>query len=573
MKRTFLALILLTGASVAAYYGYQQWQARGPEILAEIPADTPYFFGALEPVDSSAWLSQWQPFQYQPGPEEQQRLGEALSELGAAGGLLYGLYSQYLELLQDPERFSQRLGLDPNRVGALYGVGLMPVLRQPLADAEAFTAILDEAERRGGIRHEPVRFRGEALRRYGFGPNLPKAALLVRITEDELVLTVDMPVERDALLPLALGLETPQDSLAQSGLAVHVQRQYGFEPVSVGFINHQAIVDGLVGAQDNRLGRQLSALDADGQELAALRSAGCRADLTAMAARWPLTAVGYTAFNPNAPEARMEMILAAAEAEQMNQPMRLRGHIPRALREGPDAPLFGWGLGLDMNALAPVIQTLWGDFTRQDFRCEFLVEAQQRMRAQNPAMIAMGTAMLAGIKGVSLAVQELDLDFSGPQPRPRNLRALLSLSAENPTTVLNRLQAVSPELAQVQIPSDGRAVAVPRLGQLSIPLQLAIRGEHLVLFTGEGLEPTLDALEAEAAEPNGLWWMAVDYGKLMPVMEGALKAGALDQGMSAQEAASLRAQLQQLSTLKLRLDGDLDTTERGWVFGLEFGEN
>src|SRR5699024_6536052 len=100
-------------------------------------------------------------------------LQELFGEVGAAGGLFLGLYGLYSELIQDPVTLPQRLGIVTDQIATVYGIGLVPVVRQPLQDAAAFRSALDEAELRGGVSHQLSEFQGEAVRRYDFGDDFP----------------------------------------------------------------------------------------------------------------------------------------------------------------------------------------------------------------------------------------------------------------------------------------------------------------------------------------------------------------------------------------------------------------
>lgn len=578
MKRVLFTLILVIGVAAAGYYGYRHFQAEqagsgAVGALAHVPADTPFFFGALEARDWSEWLQRMPGGAFTPPPAALAELRDKLSGAGAAGGLLYGLYSLYFDLLADPLTIPARTGVRLDDAGMLYGIGLVPVMRQGLADPAVFTAFLDEAEQRGNISHQAGEFRGVPLRRYPFGDD-SALELVVAVRDGVVIITLDTPVEREGVLALALELERPTSSLADTGLAHEVAERHGFDLATVGFINHRALVDGLIGNEGSRLARMLNALGANvEQQLAPLRTPGCRRDLQAIAERWPMTALGYTELKPQAGSATMEMVVVASDESQMQELLQLQGHIPPALRQGQAAPLAATAFGLDVDALAPSVQSLWQRFTSADYQCEFLVAAQQELRQQNPAMLALGTAMLSGIRGVAVAVYDLQVGADGPQLD--TLRAVLTLSAEDPAAVLSRVQALNPNLAALRIPADGSAVELPPLFEQQglPPLLAAIHGQHLVIFTGSVPDGVLPALAAEPLSANGLWWMRLDYARLFPLLERFIASAASKGAVAAEEAALVQEQFGQLGTLNMAAEFGLDFSGKGVILrsGVEVG--
>lgn len=571
MKRLIAMLALAAGLAVAGFYGYQQFllKDQGDDALTHVPADTPFFFGSLQRYDWSTWLQAMPGMSLDPAPEAMAELREALGEGGAAGGLFYGLYSLYLELIQDPATMPQRLGVRDDELATMYAIGLVPVVRQPLADPGVFLTTLDEAELRGKVSHQVGQFRGETIRRYDFGEDVP-FDLIVLVGDDVAIFTLDTPIERDSVLALALGLERPAQSLADTGLAQEVAKRHGLAPAAVGFINHKSLMAGLTGADDSHLARMLSALGEDADEaLAPLRTAGCQRDLQALASQWPMTALGYTKIDAAAGVVNSKFVFAADDERQMQKLRKLQGHVP-AFKQGETAPMLAVALGLDVDELAPVVQSLWQQFTTADYRCEFLLAWQQQARQQNPALLGLATAMISGVKGVGTAVYDVQLDEDA---QPASLRAILTLTADDPAALLSRLQMLNPALAAVQIPADGSAVQLPPIFEFLPPLMAAIRGPHIVVYAGPALDDILKALAGESPRANALWWMRVDYARVMPLFSQFLTGMAAASAVSSEEMLAAGQQLDQLGELGVAVELGVELAPEGVILHSEGSVN
>jgi hypothetical protein len=263
----------------------------------------------------------------------------------------------------------------------------------------------------------------------------------------------------------------------------------------------------------------------------------------------------------------MEAIFAADAEAQMSDLLKLQGHIPAALRQSAPAAIAAAALGLDVDALAPVVQTLWQQAISADYQCEILVAWQQQLRQSNPALLSLGTAMLSGIRGIGAA---LYAPASGSEAADSDsLRLMLTLSATDPAALVARLQALSPDLAAITLPADGSAVELPPLfGSAMPPLQAAIRGQHLAVYTEAAPISVLQALATERLSGNGLWWMRLDYSRLLPLLQPML-ANAASLGAAPEQAAEVREQLQQLGEINAAVEFGLELRPQGVVLGTE----
>lgn len=563
MKRLLAMLALVAGLAVAGFYGYQHFltESEHDHELAYVPADTPFFLGSLEPREWSDWLQRLPKQGLSESQEVMAELQELFGEAGAAGGLFLGLYGLYSELIQDPVTLPQRLGIVTDQIATVYGIGLVPVVRQPLQDAAAFRSALDEAELRGGVSHQLSEFQGEAVRRYNFGDDFPYD-LMVLVRDEVAIFTLDTGFDDGAVLALALGQEQPASSLAEAGLVEEVLKRHQLEPAALGFINHQRLIAGLTGADESYLTQMLSVLDGEtGGVLEPLRTPSCQRDLQALAKLWPMTVMGYTRYEPAAGVVSPKFVFAAESERQMQELIRLQGHAPD-YDQGQEAPLLAAALGLDVDELVPVALRVWQALTRADYQCDFLLAWQQELRQLNPSLLGLATAVVSGMRGVGAAVYDVQLT---DQVEPESLRAVLTLTADDPVELLERLQLLSPALADLSLEEGGPAVRLPPLFESMPPLMVAIRGPHIVVYAGAGLDDVLQSLARESLRSDSLWRMRIDYGRLIPLLLQGVKHSAASEALLPEDALILQEQLDQLADFDMTVELDVELAPEGVV--------
>ncbi|HEX6260918.1 MAG TPA: hypothetical protein VFZ51_09710, partial [Woeseiaceae bacterium] len=161
-------------------------------ILRYVPADTPYFFAALQaapdgvldkltPHIESIAQSYGEMLQSivihqthdgddaQLDAETRQRVAAVLKELGgmiAADGV-------------------PQAGIDRNSTAAIYGVGLLPVLRVTLSDEALFEATVLKLESRAGAKMDVATIDGHSYRYAGDD----EARVIVAVIDGQLVVT------------------------------------------------------------------------------------------------------------------------------------------------------------------------------------------------------------------------------------------------------------------------------------------------------------------------------------------------------------------------------------------------
>ncbi|MGL5390741.1 MAG: hypothetical protein ACRDA8_04995 [Shewanella sp.] len=567
MKKTLIAAALLAVGAGTYWYAKQHQGAdmAANAVLEYIPADTPVFSGQLTPFPLKTYLQSI-------SGNYQQASADALPDLQQVDDpiakFFLSIYLQYMAGLGQPSQLLSTFGLADEIQPYFYTLGAVPVLKMNVQHIAAWWAVLDKAEQDSGLSHELRQHSGIDYRAYGLSEaaNPDKAELIFAYHEGMLTVTLLTAFNDPVLIDMALGLKKPSKSLADSAVVQDIINTHGFRQDSISFINHVEIVKALTAQDSNLLARQLTHVFADApaleDPLAQLRTPQCQRELTAIATNWPRTVAGLTALSVTE---QASHVAASVVVETKNQPLltalqKLRGFLPAHLAN-MDSTLFSIGLGLDMQALAPSLTAIWDELQQPALSCEPLAQWQGLLREQNPAMLGMFTGMANGVKGMSVALLDYQMQEQAKEPQLASLDALVSLSADNPAMLVNMLKPFVPMLAEVPLASDGAPTDLSPIlmlpADLPIKPMLAIKGQHLVVYTGDKSLALANTLASEPLTANGLYRMSADYGKMLTPLLPLLELS----------GEPIPPELQQLKDYNMRVHMSVDVNPQGLVFG------
>jgi hypothetical protein len=202
--------------------------------------------------------------------------------------------------------------------------------------------------------------------------------------------------------------------------------------------------------------------------------------------------------------------LEIKNANILGELSKLRGFIPSYLNTSKDLAI-GLGVGLSADAISPVLTNLWNQFTKADFNCAQLQNLQVTLRDNNPAMLSVFTSMAQSLSGVSLSIFDLIKDENSQLGAQYD--AIATITTEKPEVLSALASKFLPILNGVQVPTDGSAINLADSG-LPINAYVAIKGKHLVAYTGEKSKQVAEQLATEEVKPNGVVAFNMDSTKL-----------------------------------------------------------
>lgn len=327
------------------------------ELLANVPADTPWIVASLEPLPDDVvrrYAQVWDAFA--------DGMQTTIDEIDPST-----LDPETLAVLRELDgRLSReglrQLGFLPDGRFVLYGVGLAPVLRLPLSDPAKVRAMLeriDAADRRSWSR---VRSGGIELAR----AREDGTSIVWGVIDRELVIAAYPSVLEREILPLVTGAQMPTRSLADIDWARTMRRVHGLVPHGVGRIDLARIVDAWVGRGPSLTTATARAWDwqSDGD--------ACDEAVRAAVARAPEIVFGATEMSSRRIAGRWVWSMDAALRSDL---AAIAGPIPAPRDEGVAQVAFAFDLdaaadasrrwAADLRAEAPGCSALaWGESWR-----------------------------------------------------------------------------------------------------------------------------------------------------------------------------------------------------------------
>ena len=402
-------------------------------------------------------------------------------------------------------------GLDVEGASVVYLDGIFPVMRVVLQDDQAFLNLVEEAAQESDLTLGSQTIGGQEL------------TTIELLNEDNVVLTLGFMI-KDNVLTVSV-LSQKEDKAAQEqrfALAKPAQpmpadnwkndgKTYNFMDASHGHISLLNIANSMLD-KEARAHKQLRALM--GEDLPDLSEAQmqCRADIVNIVSGVPRFVFGLNRYDVKDDNMELDFsyALEIKNANILGDLNKLRGFIPSYLNTSKDLTI-GLGVGLSADAISPVLTSLWNQFTKADFNCAQLQQLQVDLRENNPAMLSVFTSMAQGLSGVSFGVFDLIKDENSQLGAQYD--AIATITAEKPEVLSALASKFLPILNGVQIPTDGSAVNLADSG-LPMDAFVAIKGKHLVAYTGEKSKQVAEQLATDEVKANGVVAFNMDSTKL-----------------------------------------------------------
>lgn len=540
-------------------------------MLESVPADTPVFIGG----HADSRMARFSDSTMMPTTESDIRdlktlfESEADADSPALALLLWWLDDYTTHLSDGYQAMIDRYGIEEDGAGLFYLDGAMPVMRFALADEDAFRAVLDEAVADTGVEPRATEVEGVAVRLWRLTPPDAElsADLAVSVNDGVATLTLFNGQDTQAMMARRLGLTDIDRSMADAGTWDNLGETYGFNEQARMYIDIASLVESFMLPDNTALGRDLNRLAPDFMaETGGSLDATCRAEIVDLARQAPRLVAGNESFEVSGDTLTqgLRLIWEINNSQVTGELQKLPGSLPGYAGDGSDK-LLALAFGLDVNQLAPVATALWTQLTNADFECQQLVALQEQAKSTNPAMLGMASGMAQGVKGLGAALYSLEADPTSPAGVTGS--ALVSLSAENPQTVASLITTSVPGMSGLSIPATGEAVQVP-VPLPTPPLYAAIKGKHLVVYTGEPARAAADALADEPLNARGVTAVAFNYQRfgeaMLTTLDAVPNAAGLSEFSPEGNCSEVYASVVQFAQLPMVLTYQDDYSERGW---------
>ncbi|MCL1132656.1 hypothetical protein L2748_23630, partial [Shewanella sairae] len=247
MKKTLIATIIIAAGIGGYWYNQQTTQMSNGNnnVLSYVPADTPILFAQLKPFPIKSYINSLSEG-YRQYPDN--TLDELEQESEPSAQFLLSIAKSYMASMKDGSTFINTFGLAENIRSYFYTLGLMPVIKVEVQNADAIWALLDKAETDSGIAHTNINLKGVDVRSYQLTSETKKehVNLIVAVHNGLLTATITTSLLSDeVLLETALGITPIEKSVIDAHIIDDIIKNNDFMNESIGYINHQVIATGL----------------------------------------------------------------------------------------------------------------------------------------------------------------------------------------------------------------------------------------------------------------------------------------------------------------------------------------
>ncbi len=489
-------------------------------VLAYVPADTPYVFATPAPM-----------------PED------VLDKLEANADSLYGAYQTVIEETLkgleeerggDAEEASSIIALIGELVGmmrsdelraagvprspqvAFYGVGMLPVLRVKLDDADRFDAKIAEVAANSDVEMLSGEVGGEAYQYAG-----DDDGRIVVATIDGFGIVAVVPTAlSDEQLEVVLGIEAPSENVADSGALEQLSERYGFGPYALGYIDLAGLFNIFLDPAEGINAELLSMMDYDPNDL----SAACRDEFRQASLVVPRMASGYTTVSTSRMDSNTIFEVRNDLAASL---MTLPAAVPGM---GVDHGGFGsFGMSLNLIAAREFYEARLDALEADPFECEHFAGLQAGLEQGRAALNQPLPPIVYGFKGFVAVVDTIDgFDIANQRP-PEDVEARILLANDNAAGLLAMGAMFSPQLASLNLEPNGEPVplSVPPFTDGFEAAFVAMTDGALGIAVGEGTDSGLKTLlESDAGDPPPFMSMALDGARYYKMMSDIVDATA-----------------------------------------------
>ena len=427
--------------------------------LAFAPADTPYVIANLDVLDDStrkailAQVDAEMPAQVAQMKSQADQLAEKDADMAKYLRTVAGEFDG-----KTAEQVFQETGLNPKGYMALYGLGLSPVLRMELSDANAFQQFVTKLQNDYGKKFDTATLGTQSYQRYVTPTS--HVQFIIAVVGKHAVLAM---LPQDAAQPLlrqALGLDRPAKSIQDTDRLTDLAKSKGYAKWAVGEIDLTRLLPLFVSGQDP-LAQSLQKMRAEnesaktGEPVTNLMQVApsCAGEADRIAARVPKMSMGYTTLDEKHRDMRFDVTLANDIVTAFNG---LKVELP-GLGSDPSAP-FEMSLALPMQQ----VRAFWGAQAQavadKPFTCPMLDNLNETFSSLGDAVQKAAVPPIGDLLGMHVAIDSYAPNPGGGMPK---FSGRVVIGTNNPAGLLAMAQVTSPMLNGVKPTSDGKPVALP----------------------------------------------------------------------------------------------------------------
>jgi len=558
---TFAGVLILTSGAHAA-------SKNSVDILKYIPADTPYVLASTEPFPQEL-TDKLEPTVDQIFQSYQSILrhvmDEKLAEIPAdAEGAekaqhIRGIADEFLNLMSlDGIR---GIGIESDSAFAIYGNGLLPVLRFELSDSDLF----DEAVARMEEKVGEALSVGETLGKSYMYFEVEEIKMLLATIDDQAVMTVVPSGYDDSQIASALGVNKPRKSLKRSRTLRKIAKEYGFSGFVSGYIDNQRIAGMFTGDATDSDKAMFEALGKAPPELSAV----CTAEIMETVAIAPRIVIGYSDVSAKQLKSTLIVELRDDVAEGL---ATIPAAVPGLGSESDG--LMSFGFGLDPLALRGFYESRLDAMEADPYECEKFAQLQAGVATGRQALNQPIPPVVYSFRGFVANIADIQgMDFANKTP-PDSIDASILIAVENAESLVMMAAMMDPQIAALNLIPDGTPVKLElaKLAEIADEAFAALSTNALAVSVGSGAEAnTANMLTAESPDAAPFISMSMDSARYYSMIGEAMAMQNQDTDDGEKTPLAIREALRDAMVLSgslyERMSVDIRFTERGIEIG------
>ncbi|HWM27598.1 MAG TPA: hypothetical protein VNQ14_03995 [Woeseiaceae bacterium] len=540
--------------------GDDEAPSNGEGILSYVPADTPYVFAATKPlpddvrekfaphveaiVESYSSLMQAS-LKQEPGDDEETHLDDGSRKRVAA---MIDQLAGMVTAEGIPEA-----GIDRDSTMAIYGVGLLPVLRVTLSDGDRFEATMAKLESDAGEKMSVASIDGHSYRYAGDD----EGRLIIAEIDQQMVVSLVPAGLPEAQLKSVLGIDLPAESIAETGALAELAEEYGFQSYGLGMIDVLRVAATFLDDQTGVNRELLTMMDYDASSLSDV----CKTEIRALAGIAPRVVAGYTDITEDHIRSMSAVELRSDIATGLQT---LTAPVPGLGAE--QGGLMSFGLSLNLLAARDFYSARLDAIEADPYECELFADLQDGVARGREILNQPIPPIVYGFRGFLAVIDDIKgMDLAKQQP-PTAVDMRVLLATDNADGLLAMGAMFSPEIASLDLKPDSKPVklTLPAIASsMAEAAYVAMSESALALSFGTGSEPGLEAmLGADPNDPSPFISTDMDAARYYGFIGDAMTLSDNDD----QSAEVIQAQSEVMKTFQKmfsRISFDVLFTERG----------
>jgi len=469
-----------------------------------VPSDTPYLAGNLKPTPDEVievFLQRFQPVL----ESVQNELTKARQTLEAKAAVHDQDGSRLVNaILQELDGKLSRqgmesLGFDLRSHKIVYGMGVFPVMRIGLSDAEALRATIQRVLANAKINAPELEHQGISYWRLSDGDTADEpVGMYVTILADHLAMSIFPPMAETQLLPAFLGLEMPGDSNAASRLA-ELNAKYGYTSYGSGILDLDRLVEEFI-SPDAIIAQVMATIGAfDPAEMAP----ECKTEIRGIVSISPRMTAGIRELTTSAIAVQYRVETKTTLAQQL---AGLVAAIPVA--NPLSDRILEFSFGMRFGAVRDFLREKAGAIMESPYQCEHLKAINESATQAFTQLNQPMPPLVNNFRGLRLSLSEITETNS----MPVNGHGLIAVHVDQPEMFVGMAQMFLPDLSELTLAPGEPPVRLPP-SLLPIPDVVAFAAlstEAIGLSIGDGEEASLPGYLEEEAGPAGTF-MSIGY--------------------------------------------------------------